>query len=79
MTVDGFKWMDIIVKIGRTEKYVVDAFTDDGMCCLSRMSEHGYLLPWGMAVSPDDPTWVKIGKWDREMNVEVEEIDNDQI
>lgn len=58
---------------GRPAKFVITAFDSDGGCALDLVSSKGELLGWGRMMYPGDPSYAKVGRWDFELQREVDD------
>ena len=78
--IEKFQYGDVLVEVGKLGKWVVTAFTSTGMAVIDKVQEpnkyhpHRFtLLPWGTQISPTDLGYVKVGTWDFDNNVEIDD------
>lgn len=73
-----FHYGDVVVKIceyvdGKPAKFVVNGYAESGFCLLSMISRFNELLSFGREISPRDPKYIKVGRWDFDVNMEVDD------
>ena len=73
---DSFKYGDVLVEVGKPDKWVVVAFTSNGQAAIDMVYQNSELLAWGRCIIPEDE-FIKVGTWDFENGREIEDEDGE--